>query len=185
MPLGLDTLNPATLLSGRFKQEQIPSLSGRTAIVTGGSAGIGYHDAFGLARAGAKVLILSATPEHGHKAEEEMNMFLKAHAPGVTGSVKWYGVDLGDLKATDKLAKEIAEREERMDILINNAGVGQAPYGLTKDGLENHYAVRSLLSFLRTLCAHWGWTGQRPFALRAHASPPPAHAQDRPVCAAS
>ena len=143
MVLGFDTLNPATLMSGRFKQEQIPDLSGRVAIVTGGSAGIGYYDALGLARAGARVLILSATPAHGLKAEEEMNAFIKENVPGGQGSVKWYGVDLRDLKAVDKLAKEIVGREERMDILVNNAGVGQAPYGLTKDGLENHYAVRT------------------------------------------
>jgi NAD(P)-dependent dehydrogenase (short-subunit alcohol dehydrogenase family) len=164
----LDTLNPATLMSGRFKQEQIPDLTGRVAVVTGGSAGIGYHDALGLARAGAKVLILSATPEHGETAEAEMNAFLKENYPNGKGHVKWYQIDLGDLKAVDKLAKSIAQEEERLDILINNAGglncfasaaniylklstmlgIGQAPYGLTKDGLENHYAV----------CSCFGWS---------------------------
>lgn len=139
--LGLDTLNPATLLSGRYKQEEIPDLTGKVALVTGGSAGIGYHDALGLARAGAKVLTMSTTPEHGRQAEEEMNQFLKKNVPGGKGSVKWHQVDLGDLKATDAFAKKIAEQEERLDILINNGGIGQVPYALTKDGIENHYGV--------------------------------------------
>jgi NAD(P)-dependent dehydrogenase (short-subunit alcohol dehydrogenase family) len=117
----LDTLNPATLLSGRYKQEQIPDLSGKTAIVTGGSAGIGYHDALGLARAGAKVLILSANPEHGGTAEGEMNTWLKQHGGPKAGSVKWYQVDMADMKAVDTLAKQLKGSEDRLDILINNA----------------------------------------------------------------
>jgi NAD(P)-dependent dehydrogenase (short-subunit alcohol dehydrogenase family) len=105
----LDTLNPATLLSGRFKQEQIPDLTGKVAVVTGGSAGIGYHCALGLARAGAKVLILSATPEHGINAEAEMNDYLKENVPGGKGTVKWHQVSLQIDIAWGSLTRVVAD----------------------------------------------------------------------------
>jgi len=150
MSLGLHTLRPATLLSGRYKQEQIPDLSGRIGVVTGGSAGIGYHDALGLARAGARVLILSATPEHGHQAEAQINEFLNQNT-NQKGTVKWIGVEFGDLKQVDAVAKRIANEEERLDILINNAGVGQAPWKMGKDGVEEHFAVNNLAHYVLTL----------------------------------
>jgi NAD(P)-dependent dehydrogenase (short-subunit alcohol dehydrogenase family) len=73
----MDTLNPATLMSRRFRFDDVPDQSGRVAVVTGGSAGIGYYDALALARAGARVLIVGATPEHGEAAQKEMNDHLR------------------------------------------------------------------------------------------------------------
>ena len=134
-----DTIKPATLLSKRFRFDQIPDLSGRVAIVTGGSAGIGYFTALPLARAGATVIILSANEEKGKSTEAEINRELKGLAS--YGSVTWEGVDLADLNAVNALAKRLAEELERLDLFIANAGIGQAPYGLTSDGLERHFEV--------------------------------------------
>jgi len=145
----MDTLNPATLLSKRYRPDQIPSLAGKTALVTGGSAGIGYYDALALALAGAKTIIISATEEHGLKAEAEIRDAIKEQ--GSSGSVEWHQVDLGDLKAVDALIKNIASTEHRMDIVILNAGIGQAPYALTTDGIENHFEVNNLAHYVITL----------------------------------
>ncbi|KAI0356702.1 NAD(P)-binding protein [Trametes cingulata] len=144
-----DTTNLATLMSRRFKPEQVPDLTGRVALVTGGSAGIGYYDAAILAKHNARVIIVSANPEHGTQAEAELNDELKRS--GSTGSVKWYQVDFGNLKQVDAFAKQIAEQEERLDILILNAGIGQAPYGLTADGLERHFEVNNLAHYVIAL----------------------------------
>ncbi|KAF7793674.1 hypothetical protein EIP86_004789 [Pleurotus ostreatoroseus] len=143
-------MNPATLLSRRFRFDQIPNLSGkpeegvvgRVALVTGGSAGIGFYDALALARAGATVIIVSANEEKGKQAEAEVNKQLRE----VTsyGSVTWYGLDLGNLKEVDAFAKRLSGELERLDILIANAGIGQAPFGLTGDGIERHFAVNNL-----------------------------------------
>ncbi|PCH41636.1 NAD(P)-binding protein [Wolfiporia cocos MD-104 SS10] len=141
-----DTTNVATLLSRRFRPENIPDLSGRVAIVTGGSAGIGYYDALALARANARVLIVSANEEHGKQAEADLNTALKEASS--TGTVTWHGVDFGTLKAVDSLAKQIAEQEDRLDILICNAGIGQAPHGLTGDGLGRHFEVNNLAHYV-------------------------------------
>lgn len=137
-----DTVKPATLLSRRFHAEQIPDFSGRVAIVTGGSGGIGFHDALALARAGATVIIISANEEKGHAAEAEINKQLKEITS--YGSVTWHGLNLSNLKDVDALAKKLAGELERLDIFIANAGIGQAPFGMTSDGLERHFEVRYL-----------------------------------------
>lgn len=134
-----DTVNPATLLTNRFRPDQIPDLSGRVAIVTGGSAGIGYYVALALARANARVIIVSANAEHGKQAEADLKKALQE--ANSVGTVKWYGVDFAVLKDVDAIAKKLAGELDRLDILICNAGVGQAPYGLSNDGLERHFEV--------------------------------------------
>jgi len=141
-----DTLNPATLMSRRFRPDQIPDLSGRVAIVTGGSAGIGYFNALALARANAKVIIISANEEHGKQAEREITQNLAEN--NSAGSIKWYQVDLGSLRDVDKVAKMLAQELDRLDIVICNAGIGQAPFGMTADGLERHFETNNLSHYV-------------------------------------
>lgn len=141
-----DTLNPATLLSRRFRFEEIPDLKGKVALVTGGSAGIGYYNVLPLARAGAKVITISANEDKGKNAEAEINENIKQ--AGSAGSVTWYGCDLGNLKEVDGLAKKLAQELDQLDILICNAAIGQAPYGLTEDGLERHFEVYKMTGSL-------------------------------------
>ena len=140
------TANPATLMSNRYKLEQIPDLSGRVALVTGGSAGIGFNDAVALALRNAQVIMVSADEEHGKRAEAELNDALKQQ--GSSGSVKWYQVNFEKLRDVDAFAKQMAEQEPRSDILILNAGIAQVPFGLTGDGLERHFQVS--LRWIRT-----------------------------------
>ena len=136
-----DTLNPSTLLSKRFRPNQIPDLSGRVALVTGGSAGIGYWDVAALAKHNARVHFVSANPDHGKQAEDDLNKALKES--GSKGSVVYHQLDMGHLKKVDSWSKKFAEQVDRLDILIANAGIGQAPFGMTDDGIERHFEVRS------------------------------------------
>ncbi|TFK48301.1 NAD-P-binding protein [Heliocybe sulcata] len=141
---------PATMMSKRYKPDEIPIQTGRLAIVTGGSAGIGFYDALALAeKINARVIIISATEDHGKKAEAEMNQRIKE--AGASGSVEWIGLDLGDLKAVDSISKQLASELPRLDILILNAGVGQAPFSLTKDGLGQHFGVNDLSHYAMAL----------------------------------
>ncbi len=112
------------------------------AIVTGGSAGIGYFDALELARANAQVILISANEEKGQQAEAAIKKGVEENENKPTGSVSWYRADFTKLKEVDDVAKKLAKELERLDILICNAGIGQAPYGLTSDGLERHFEVR-------------------------------------------
>lgn len=137
-----DTMNPATLLSRRFRFDQVPDLTGRVALVTGGSGGIGFYDALALARAGATVIIVSANEEKGKQAEAEVNKQLKEITS--YGSVTWYGLNLGNLKDVDAFAKKLSGELDRLDIVIANAGIPQAPYGIADDGIERHFAVSGI-----------------------------------------
>ncbi|KAI0637734.1 NAD-P-binding protein [Trametes polyzona] len=144
-----DTTNLSTLMSKRFRPEQIPDLSGRVALVTGGSAGIGYWDTAALAQHNATVHIVSANPDHGKEAEASINDALKQS--GSKGSVKWHQLDMMHLKKVDEWSKKFAQEVDRLDILIANAGIGQAPYGMTDDGLERHFEVNNLAHYVIVL----------------------------------
>jgi len=137
--------------SKRFRFEDVPNLAGRVALVLGGSAGIGYNSALALALANAKVIIASSTEEHGQEALQKIREAIAAHHPeegAEKGSVEFEQVDLGSLADTRALAKKINDTEERLDIFIGDAGIGVAPFGLTRDGLGNHFQVNNLAQFV-------------------------------------
>ncbi len=92
-------------------------LTGRTAVVTGGSAGLGYYMARGLMRSGAKVVI-AARREQVLKDSAEK---LAAEAP--EGSVEYATVDLGDRSSTAAFAESMLEKYRGVDIFVGNAGL--------------------------------------------------------------
>lgn len=79
-----------------------------------------------LAQAGARVVILSSSEDKLSNAADEMNSALKEESK--KGSVEFEAIDLADLKNTDKVAKELAKKLDRLDLLIANAGVGQVSF---------------------------------------------------------
>lgn len=95
----------------------VNSLDGRTALVTGGAAGLGLETSLGLARAGAQVLILDRNREAG----EEAVRTIRAVAP--KGSVKFFALDLGDLDAIRDFSRDREQENLALDLLINNAGL--------------------------------------------------------------
>ncbi|MFV0427776.1 MAG: SDR family oxidoreductase [Beutenbergiaceae bacterium] len=90
-------------------------LTGRTALVTGASRGIGLAMAHGLAAAGADIVAVSATlPERGSKAQE----VIESTGRGFTG----YRVDFSDREAIAEFAEQVVAQHPGIDILVNNAG---------------------------------------------------------------
>src|SRR4051812_16650942 len=90
-------------------------LSGKVALITGGSKGLGKAMARGLAEAGADIVISS-------RHEDELKLALKEILAGTSRKGCFLVADLSKRDETKRLAKEALERMGRIDILINNAG---------------------------------------------------------------
>jgi len=95
--------------------KELFDLSGRVALVTGGSKGIGKAVARGLAEAGAKVAIAARTEADLKKAAKEIG-------EGLGGEVATFVVDMNDRDQVKKLAADVLARFGRCDVLFNNAG---------------------------------------------------------------
>ncbi|EJD48424.1 NAD(P)-binding protein [Auricularia subglabra TFB-10046 SS5] len=136
-----------------FQQKHVKDLHGicspQTAVVTGGTAGIGYEVAKSLVLAGARVVALSRKPEHG---DDALNSIKEAAAQihGHSGRVDFHFVkcDFGSLKEVRAVADRVAREEERIDILINDAGIGVSNYALDADGIERIFGVNVVGHFL-------------------------------------
>ncbi|KIW19455.1 hypothetical protein PV08_00027 [Exophiala spinifera] len=113
-----------------FQISEIPDLNGYVVIVTGGNSGIGYETTLQLAQHGARVYIAGRSPARVDEAITKM----KQTNPGL--DVRFLKLDLQDLQSVKAATSEFMQRESRLDILINNAGIMACPYGLTKDGYE-------------------------------------------------
>ncbi len=92
-------------------------LEGRTALITGGAAGLGLATALSLARSGARILIVDRNRAAG---EEAVRSILEA-VPG--SKARFFALDLGDLDAIRNFADECEKENPVLDLLINNAGL--------------------------------------------------------------
>lgn len=120
------------------------SLSGKTVLVTGATRGIGYAAAAALAGMGASVIVHGRDPARVEKA-------CKHIARAVPGSeVSGVVADLASLAEVRRLAREVADSCDRLDVLLNNAGLVTRKRELTVDGIERQLAVNHLAPFLLT-----------------------------------
>jgi len=127
--------------------EHMPDLAGTIALVTGANSGIGFETARAIAAKGATTVLACRNPERAAAAESRI---LDAK-PGATVEVLL--VDLADLSSVRSAAATFATRHDRLDVLINNAGVMMLPRGATVDGFETllgtnhlgHFALTGLL----------------------------------------
>ncbi|KAH9645415.1 hypothetical protein HF086_000033 [Spodoptera exigua] len=120
-------------------------LDGKTVIVTGGTAGMGLHIATDLAHRGARVIVACPFEDEGTNARKQI---VKE-----TGNenVVYKHLDLGSLQSVRQFAADILKNEDRLDVLLNNAGVGIPGDFLTSDGLNFIMQVNYYGTFLLTL----------------------------------
>ena len=117
---------------------------GRVALVTGANSGIGEPTARELGRAGARVLIACRSAD---KAEAALGRLRQA-AP--QGDFSFLHLDLADLSSIKACAQRFGAQEDRLDLLVNNAGVMIPPYSKTKDGFELQFGTNHLGHFALT-----------------------------------
>jgi NAD(P)-dependent dehydrogenase (short-subunit alcohol dehydrogenase family) len=134
-------------------------LTGRTAIVTGGYSGLGLETTRALARAGARVVVAVRTPE---KAADSL--------ADIEGQVETAPLDLSELPSLRAFADQMVQRLDRLDLLINNAGIMACPLARVGPGWESQFGVNHMGHFALT---------QRLLPLLRHADRP------RVVCLSS
>lgn len=128
----------------KWTTKNIPPQRGRLAVVTG-TGGLGYEDALALARAGASVVIAGRNPQKGAKAVAA----IRETVPGA--QVRFGQVDLADLASIAAFAEKLSGEQDRLDLLVNNAGVMTPPERRqTRDGFELQFGTNYLGHFALT-----------------------------------
>lgn len=121
-----------------------PSMRDKTCVITGANSGIGLETARGLARLGARVLLVCRDRRKGEAARREL-----LQSTG-NGQIHLLIADLASLEAVRRLAEEIQATCPRLDVLIHNAGLMCKTRQVSADGHEMQFAVHFLAPFLLT-----------------------------------
>ena len=123
----------------KWTTANMPDQSGRVAVVTGANTGLGFETAKALAAGGAHVVLAVRNLDKGKDA-----------ATRIGGDVTVAELDLTSLDSVRSAADELKSRYERIDLLINNAGVMWTPKSTTKDGFELQFGTNHLGHFALT-----------------------------------
>jgi NAD(P)-dependent dehydrogenase (short-subunit alcohol dehydrogenase family) len=127
-----------------WSTDDIPDLTGKRAVITGVTGGLGFTTALDLARRGADLVV---TARDAAKADDVVGR-LREEVPEV--SVDVVALDLADLADTKRAAGDVLAGYDRIDILINNAGIMATPRSTSVDGFELQIGTNHL--------GHFAWT---------------------------
>ena len=122
-----------------WTEQNVPDQQGRVAVVTGANTGLGFETARVLSEHGASVVLAVRDVEKGKQAAARM-----------TGDVSVLALDLTSLDSVRTAVAELRARHQRIDLLINNAGVMYTPKQTTRDGFELQFGTNHLGHFALT-----------------------------------
>ena len=128
----------------KWATSDVPNLEGKTVVVTGGNSGIGFETARVLADRGALTVLACRSEERGERAVRR----ILDGTPGCHTEVMV--VDLADLASIERFAERFADQHDRLDVLVNNAGIMAVPYGRTVNGFEQQIGTNHLGHFALT-----------------------------------
>ncbi len=131
-------------MTEKWTAADIPDQTGKVVIVTGANTGLGYIDAQELARRGAEVILACRDKGKGEAALRK----LKNEQPEAKTELML--LDLADLASVRNFASEFTSKYDKLDILINNAGLMFPPYMKTVDGFEIQFGTNHLGHFALT-----------------------------------
>lgn len=120
------------------------AMDGRTVVITGGNAGIGKETAVALARDGARVIFTSRDAARGADALAEIT------GRSASTAVEVMPLDLASLASIRTFAEQVLAATDRIDVLVNNAGLLLQQRTETEDGFETTFGVNHLGHFLLT-----------------------------------
>ena len=120
----------------------VPSLNGKVIIITGANGGIGYETLIHLARYNPSKLVLCARSKE--KYDHALRGIVVA-VPEAVHFVQYLELDLASLHSVQEAAKAFIADNDRLDILMNNAGIMAQPAALTKDGFEIQFGTNHMV----------------------------------------
>lgn len=116
-------------------------LDGKVSIITGATSGVGYHAARRLAKEGASLVLVCRNKEKAEELRKELFQTYASDAEIVLA-------DFSRLADVRKAAEHILGKHQRIDVLINNAGLHRTTRILTEEGFETVFCVNHLASYL-------------------------------------
>ncbi|MFX1254357.1 MAG: oxidoreductase [Promethearchaeota archaeon] len=128
----------------KWTKDDMPSLSNKTAIVTGANSGLGFEVTKGLAAKEAHVILACRNIEKGEAAAKSI------YESYTNSSLKVMHLDLADLSSVRAFVKTFKNENHSLDILCNNAGIMFPPYIKTVDNFELQFGVNYLGHFALT-----------------------------------
>ncbi|KAJ6133934.1 oxidoreductase [Penicillium sp. IBT 18751x] len=120
-------------------EKDIPSLDGKVILVTGGNAGLGKETILQLAKHHPKEIFLAARTQL--KAEDAIQEIKKAVPKS---NISYIKLDLTSFTSVKEAAEDFKSRSDRLDILINNAGIMAVPYSKTKEDYEIQFGTNHM-----------------------------------------
>ena len=137
----MDFLNPFKN-PHQFSADKIPSLTGKVCVVTGGNATLGLECVRQFAKHGAARVYLAARSRAKYDKAIES---LKSDVPlDAIANIKFLELDLASFTSIKAAAEAVLRDSDRLDILMNNAGVMALPPGFTKEGYETQFGTNHL-----------------------------------------
>lgn len=131
-------------MSNKWTNQNIPNLTGKVIIVTGANSGIGFESAKEFARNGATVVMACRNMDKATSALAD----IRREVPNATTEIMH--LDLASQKSVHQFAQAFKDKYNRLDVLLNNAGIMWVAYGKTVDGFESQFGVNHLGHFALT-----------------------------------
>jgi NAD(P)-dependent dehydrogenase (short-subunit alcohol dehydrogenase family) len=120
-------------------------MDSKICVITGANAGIGKETALTLAKKGFFIILICRNPEKGKQALRDIRAASSENLHDL------FIADFADLKAVDAMTIALRQKYNRIDVLINNAGLFHSKRTYTKDGIELLFQVNYLTPFMLTL----------------------------------
>ncbi|WP_277999778.1 oxidoreductase [Halocatena marina] len=130
--------------SNGWTADDMPNQTGNVVVVTGANSGIGYDTTKAFAQKGAHVAVACRSPERANRTRQKIESTVS------DASLSVHELDLRNQVAVRQFASEFKSEFDRLDVLVNNAGVMVPPYSTTDDGFELQFGVNHLGHFALT-----------------------------------
>ncbi len=131
-------------MSNNWTVDNIPDLTGKVVIVTGANSGIGFETAKEFARKGAQTILACRSMDKAQVALDQ----IRAEIPNAPTEIMQ--LDLASLDSIHQFTAAFLAKYDRLDLLVNNAGIMMVPYGKTEDGFERQFGTNHLGHFALT-----------------------------------